>query len=258
MDKSKARKHVIGFTVLALVAGLFAAGASGGRTIVGNLMIDFHLDSAPHKLLRLVDTPIRFWGSARIQTKDGTTPPPLEHLMVEADRFGHLETRGLPVCTRRKLLATTAAQARGLCPGAIVGTGRGSGVVEFPEQSPIPASSPITFFNGPEIGGDPSVIVHAHLDIPAPTTYLVPIRIETIDNGIYGFRVEADVPPIAGGYGSITDFRFEFDRKWTLHGKELHYVNARCQIGHLQAFFETRFVDGTALNSHFVHPCQVR
>jgi hypothetical protein len=244
---------------LGLALALLAAGAAAGsRAIAGNLIVDFHVDSAPHRLPRLEDAPIRFWGSIELHTKDGSTPPPLKHLTVEADRFGHLETRGLPVCSRQKLVATTTAQARGICPGAIVGSGRGSGVIEFPEQAPIPASSPVTFFNGPEVDGDPTVIVHAHLDVPAPTTYLVPVRIETIHKGIYGFRIEGDIPPIAGGYGSITDFRFDIDRKWSYRGEKLSYVYARCQIGRLQAFFTTLFVDGTELHSHFVHPCQVR
>ena len=237
---------------------LIATAAEGREVTVGNLTIDFHLDSAPEELPRLENAPIRFWGSGALKTRDGSVPPPLQRLMFEADRFGHIETRGLPACCRQKLTATTSAQARKLCPGAIVGSGYGRGVVAFPEQAPIPAGSPITFFNGPTIEGDPSVIVHAHLTIPAPTTYLVPLRIETIDNGIYGFRAEADVPPIAGGYGSIADFRFRFDRKWSFEGERLSYVYARCQIGRLQGLIEAQFVDGTELRSHFVHACRVR
>ena len=259
MGKRRAGNRWATVALLCLMLALFAVtAASGSRAIAGNLVIDFTLDSAPDKLPRFEDAPIDFWGSAKLHTKDGSTPPQAEHLLFEADKFGHLETRGLPVCSRQKLVATTPAQARKLCPGAILGSGRGSGIVEFPEQAPIPASSPITFFNGPKVGGDPTVIVHAHLDVPAPTTYLVLVRIETIHNGIYGFRAEGDIPPIAGGYGSVTDFSFEFDRRWNYGGEKLSYINARCQIGRLQAYIEARFVDGTELHSHFVDPCRVR
>lgn len=241
---------------LIVLGAINAAGAN--RVTLGNLVVDFNFGSAPKKLPRHVDAPIKFWGSSRIRTRDGSTPTQLRHLKIEFDRFGHLETRGLPVCTQGKLVATTSPQARKLCPGAIVGTGFGSGIVEFPEQAPIPASSPITFFNGPSIDGDPSVIIHAHLDIPAPTTYLVPIRIEKIHRGVYGYRVESDIPPIAGGYGTITSFRFKADRKWNFHGEELSYLYARCPIGRLQALIQARFVDGSSLLTHFVDSCQAR
>jgi hypothetical protein len=253
------RKALGSWLALAAVLGLLAADAlATARVTGGNLVIDFNLDSAPNKLPRHEDAPIAFWGSGAFQTKDGTTPPPLRRMVFEIDRFGHLETRGLPTCSQAKLAATTAPQARKLCPGAIIGTGTGEGIVEFPEQAPIPARSPLTFFNGPRIGGDPSLIVHAHLTIPAPTTYLIPLRIERIHKGVYGFRVESEFPPIAGGYGSITSFDFRVDRKWQFKGQELSYVYARCPIGRLQARIETEFEDGTRLFTHFIHPCQAR
>ena len=101
-------------------------------------------------------------------------------------------------------------QARKLCPGAIVGKGFGHAVVKFPEQAPIPVSSPITIFNGPRIKGDPSVFAHFYTTVPVAVAFVVPIRIETIRNGRYGYRVNAEIPKIANGAGipisgSITD-----------------------------------------------------
>jgi hypothetical protein len=251
------RKAVGVWLVFTAILALLAADALGtSRVVAGNLVVDFDLSSAPDKLPRHEDAPIVFWGSGKFATKDGTTPPPLQRMIFEIDKFGHLETRGLPTCSRAKLEATTVPQARKLCPGAIVGTGTGHGIVEFPEQAPLPAQTPLTFFNGPSIGGDPSLIIHAHLTIPAPTTYLVPLRIESIHRGVYGFRVDSKLPPIAGGYGSITSFDFRFDRKWQFKGEELNYIYARCPIGHLQALIEARFKDDTRLSGHFVEPCQ--
>jgi hypothetical protein len=244
---------------LVAVSAVLAADALGtDRVIVGNLIVDFNLGSAPVKLPRHEDAPIKFWGSSKFQTRDGTTPPPLQRMTFEMDKFGHVETRGLPTCSRPKLEATTVPQARKLCPGAIVGTGTGRGIIEFPEQAPLPAQTPLTFFNGPRVGGDPSLIIHAHLTIPVPTTYLVPLRIERIQKGIYGFRIESKIPPIAGGYGSVTSFDFKVDRKWQAQGEELSYLYARCPIGRLQARIETQFGDGLELHSHFIDPCQAR
>lgn len=248
---------VAGACGLVALLGVTTAGAT--RVVAGNLVIDFAFGSKPEALPRDHDAPIEFWGSSTIRTKSGESPPPVEHLVVEFDKYGHLETRGLPKCTKAKLVATTPAQARRLCPGAIVGTGFGKAVVNFPEQAPIHAGSPVTFFNGPVIKGDPSVIVHAHLDVPAPTTYLVPIRIETINKGVYGFRVEADIPPIAGGYGSPIDFRFEAGRHWTYKGLELSYIYARCPRDRLlRARIEARFGDDSVLFGTFLNPCKIR
>lgn len=246
-----------------LSAGLIAlacAGTAGAtRMTAGNLVIDFGFGSAPRVLPGTHDAPIKFWGHADIRTKDGSAPPPVQRVMVEFDKFGHLETRGLAKCTKARLVATTPAKARKLCPGAIVGSGFGKAVVNFPEQAPIVAGSPVTFFNGPTIDGDPSVIIHAHLDVPAPTTYLIPVRIETIHKGVYGYRTEAKIPPIAGGYGSPTDFRFKAGRDWRFHGLELSYVNARCPNSRLlRARIEAKFEDDTTLFGSFLDSCQIR
>ncbi len=242
-------------------AGVVIAKAVGKpiRIPVGNLVIDFNLDSAPRKLPAQENAPISFWGSIGIRTSDDSVPSQLEHLAVELDRFGGVETRGLRVCRRSQLIATTTAQARRRCPGAIVGTGVGTATIAFPDQAPIDARAPLTFFNAPKIGGDDAVIVHAHLNIPVPTAYVLPVRIERIHHGIWGFRVESDIPEIAGGSGSITGFTFRFDdREWRFHGEEMHYISARCPIGRLQALIRAEFEDGTRMQAHFIDPCQAR
>lgn len=259
MKESRIWERWIAVALLGCLAALLLAnGASGSRVIAGNLVVDFDLSSAPDTLPRHEDAPIDFWGSGRFATGDGTTPPPLTGMTFEIDKYGHLETRGLPACSQAQLEATTVVQARKTCAGAILGTGTGRGVVEFPEQPPIPARTPLTFFNGPRIGGDPSLIVHAHLTVPAPTTYLVPLRIESISRGVYGFRIDSEFPPIAGGYGSVTSFDFRFDRRWRFKGEELSYIYARCPIGRLQALIEARFKDGSSVRGHFVEPCRAR
>ncbi|HEX6782470.1 MAG TPA: hypothetical protein VF125_10635 [Solirubrobacterales bacterium] len=244
---------IVGFVVIFAV-NLAKAEPFG----LGNLVVDFNLDSAPTKLPKYENAPVDFWGSGDFRTKDGTTPPKLERMTFEIDRFGELDTRGIPTCTQADLEATTVAQARRKCSRAIVGTGTGAAIVEFPEQAPLPAHSPLTFFNGPPIGGDPSLVLHAYLTVPVPTTYLMPLRIERIRNGVYGFRVASKLPPIAGGYGSITHFDFGFDRRWMYKGEKLSYVNARCETGRMQARFTVEFSDDTKIAGTFVDRCQAR
>jgi len=224
----------------------------------GNLIIDGEGGFAPTALPRNVDAPIKIYGSGKISTADGELPPVLETIQFEFDKHGSVDTTGLPKCSAAKLQATTVPQARKLCPGAIVGTGFGHAVVKFPEQAPIPANSPITLFNGPEIGGDPSVFAHAYTTVPAPVTFVIPVRIETISNGRYGYRVNAKIPKLAGGAGIPISGSIKVDRKWTYKGKQHSFVNARCPDGRLQAKGEFGFKDGTKLRGTFLRPCQVR
>ncbi|MDX6602232.1 MAG: hypothetical protein QOF13_1434 [Solirubrobacterales bacterium] len=245
--------------IAAAMAVLGVATAGATRVVAGNLVIDFGFGSAPKALPHSHDAPIKFWGHSTIGTVDGSAPAPVTHVTVEFDKFGHLETRGLARCTRAKLVATTPEKARRLCPGAIVGSGYGKAVITFPEQAPIEAGSAVTFFNGPEIGGDPSVIFHAHLDVPAPTTYLIPVRIERIHKGVYGYRIEATIPPIAGGYGAPTDFKFKAGRNWRFGGEELSYINARCPRSQvLRARIEAEFGEEALLHGSFLDTCRIR
>jgi hypothetical protein len=250
---------------VAAVVVLAAAGSALGvkkvtkiRIQAGDIVVNGEGGFTPTALPKNVDAPITLFGRGNISTVSGDYPPVLETIEFEFDKHGSVDTTGLPKCSAAKLKATTVPVARKLCPGAIVGEGRGTAVVLFPEQAPIKASSPITLFNGPRIGGDPSVLAHAHLTVPAPTTFIVPVRIETIHNGRYGYRVHARIPKIAGGAGHPLSGSLTVGRKWTFKGKKHSYVNARCADGRLQAVGEFGFKDGTQMSGTFLSPCQIR
>ena len=185
-------------------------------------------------------------------------PPILKTITILFDRHGSVITTGLPHCTRAKLVATDTAQARHNCPTSIVGEGHGTAVVKFPEQAPIKASSPLTLFNGPPKNGNPTVLAHAYLAVPSPTAYVVEIVIEKIHQGVYGYRTEATIPPIAGGAGVPISGSLKIGKKWTYKGRHYSYVNARCETGKLQAKGEFTFTDATRLEGTFIKPCRVR
>ncbi len=92
--------------------------------------------------------------------------------------------------------------------------------------------------------------------MPVATTFIVPVVIEKIHKGIYGYRVKAKIPKIAGGYGHPVSGRLTVDRKTTVKGKLHSYVNARCEIGRLQARGKFVFKDGTLLAGTFFRPCK--
>ncbi len=149
-------------------------------------------------------------------------------------------------------------QARKLCPGAIVGTGSAAPSSSSPNRRRSRPPRRSRSSTGPASGGDPSVLAHAYTTVPAPTTFIVPVRIETIHNGRYGYRVKAEIPKIAGGAGIPISGSIRVGRKWTYKGKKHSYINARCADGRLQAIGKFGFKDGTRMKGTFLSPCQIR
>jgi hypothetical protein len=251
------QKTVLRALAVAAVLLLAAAGSALAlRLHVGNIIVTTDGGFSPTTLPKHRFAPIRLHGYGKIGTADGSQPPVLEQIVLWFDKHGSVETRGLPVCTAAKLAATTTKQARKLCPGAVVGKGFGKAVVVFPEQPPIPASSPLTIFNGPEKHGNPTVLAHAHLTVPSPTTFVVPIEIQRVHAGRYGFKTVAQIPKIAGGAGIPIYGRLAIGREWKYKGKTLSYVNASCPDGRLQAKGQFRFKDGTFLQGTVLKPCK--
>lgn len=245
--------------IAAALGGLAIASSAGAVKVrVGDLILNADGGFAPTALPKYRDAPIKLYGSGRLSTVSGKLPPIAETVTIEYDRHGSVETAGLPVCRASKLETTTVARARRNCPGSIVGKGFGRAVVAFPEQRRIPISSPITLFNGPKKRGRPTVLAHAYTTVPVPTTFVVPIVIEKINKGVYGYRTIARIPKIAGGAGHGVSLRGTVGRKWTHKGRRRSYVNARCETGHLQARLAISFKDETFLTGTFVKGCTVR
>ena len=148
----------------------------------------------PTTLPKHKTAPITLHGEGRIGTTDGSLPPILKTLTVWYDKHGAVVTKGLPYCTKGKLAATTSATARKVCAGSIVGEGHGTALIAFPEQRPFKASSPITIFNAPPHNGNPTVLAHAYLIVPAPTTYIVPVEIQKVHVGPVRLQDRSDDP----------------------------------------------------------------
>ena len=253
------RKTLLRTLVVVVALGLLSAGAAEAIKLrIGNIVIVGDGGFSPTKLPKHRNAPIKLFGHASFKTVDGTRPSPLRTLTLEFDKHGAVETRGLPKCSQRKLVATTTPQARKLCPGAIVGRGFGTGVVELPEQRPIKVSSPLTLFNGPVTHGNPTVLGHAHIDYPGPTTYVISIEVQKVRHGRYGFKTIANFPKLVNGYGSPLSGHLTIGREWKWHGKRLSYANAHCADGRLQAKAEFSFEDGSFVQGTVFKPCTVR
>ena len=248
-------KFLIATVLVALTA---TATASALKVRVGDLVLNADGGFSPTALPKHTDAPITLHGGGKLSTVSGELPPIAETLVIEFDRHGSVQTAGLPVCRAPQLQATNVATARRHCRGSIVGKGFGKAIIDFPEQKPIPVSSPITLFNGPRKHGDPTLFAHAFITVPVPVALVVPIVIERIHHGVYGYRTEARIPAIAGGAGHGVSVTGTVGRRWTFKGHKHSYVNARCETGHLQARVEVSFKDRTFLTGTFLKPCSVR
>jgi hypothetical protein len=247
-----------GLCALTALALLAAGTAIAAKFVLGNVVVvadgGFHPNALPHKSF----APIVIRGHATIATKNGATPPPLKTILLLLDRNGRLETRGLPACDPSKVANKTVAGARGVCRRAIVGTGSAKAILTLPGQAPIPATSPLTFFNGPRQGGNATVVIHAYTTTPTPTTYVAVTTIAKVRMGRFGYRVSTDVPSIAGGYGSLTAGSLAVHRVYTYRGRRRSYTSARCADGLLEVHGKLTFADGTIIAGTVFKPCWTR
>jgi len=241
---------------LAAMLALAACGSAWGLTAeIGKDYVSATAQLRPRVLPPHGGAPLTLSSVTRIGTRDGSSPAPLKTLQFLFDKHGYVDAKGVPVCTMAKLEGTTPAVARKRCAGALVGTGVGKGIVTMPGQSPVEVSSPLSFFNGPPVRGLPTVIVHGYETIPAAKTLLVPIVIERIKHGRYGYRARIEVPPIADGYGSATLATGKIGLTHKHDGREVGFLNAYCAGGRLQVYGTLSFVNGNFFPAVIASPC---
>jgi hypothetical protein len=251
-------KTLLRAVAVAALAGLLAgANAYGLKSVIGPTAVSTTATIFPRALPAKKDVPVTVSSVTRIKTNDGSQPPELSRLIFGFDRNGSVDTRGLPVCTEAKLAGTTSALARKRCSGAIVGEGVGKAEIRLPGLAPEEVSMPLTFFNAPPAGGNPSLIAHAYETVPTPKTLLVPIAVERIHQGRYGYKVTVELPEIAGGYGAATLAKATIGKTWKRGGKTVGYVNAHCSGGRLQVHGSLSFRDGDFFPGTLTSPCHV-
>jgi hypothetical protein len=251
------RLWMVGALLLAFASLL--AGSAGGATVrVGTLVLHADGGFEPRLLPKHSFAPIHFQGYGQIKTTNGSVPPALQHVKLEFDRDGRLTTAGLPVCPVAKLEGATTEQARQRCRDAIVGSGHIAAVVNLIGLAQIELRVPLTFFNGPPHDGNPTVLGHARAPFPISETYVIVAPIEKRHGSIYGYRTAFDIPPIAGGFGSLTRIDAKIGRRYRSGGRERSYVSARCSDYILQTRGFFAFADGTVIYGSAFKTCTPR
>jgi hypothetical protein len=229
------------------VAGI-ATGADKPVTVeAGNLRVTFNGGFSPKKLPKKKFAPITLKASGKIETKDGTHPPALKSVVLESDKNGAINVKGIPVCKSGKLQSRDTTAAEKACPKSIIGTGTTDIEVQFPESKPIPVESKLVVFNGGFSGGTTTLYIHAFITVPTPAAVVTTVKIKKIHNGRYGLKSVATIPKIAGGSGSVTAFSLKITKKGVL--------TAKCPDGKLQVHGDALFADGTKASATILRTC---
>src|ERR1700761_9472178 len=135
------RKHVLIVLALGALVAVSAVGiatAAGGETpvsvTVGNIKLTANGGFSPTGLSKTKQTPIELKASGEVATVDGTPPPAIREVILEADKAGEVHTKGIPTCKMSKLLARETKAAEKACPTAIIGSGEANAEVAVEEQ----------------------------------------------------------------------------------------------------------------------------
>ena len=189
------RRKVVVVALAALMAVMaIAASAEAIKLRAGNIIIVADGGFTPTKLPRKENAPITIYGGGKISTVNGELPPILETIDIEFDRHGAVDTVGLPVCRPGQLEATTVEQARKTCGGRDRRQGqrlaRSSSSPNRRRSRPPRRSRSSTARRRATRPCSPTPTS----TVPVPTTFIVPVEIEKINKGIYGYRTHGEDP----------------------------------------------------------------
>jgi hypothetical protein len=239
----------LGALIAVSVAGIAMAGNSTPVTVkAGNLEVTYNGQFTPSTLPKKKLAPISLSASGSIKTLDGTHPPALKEVILETDKNGAINTKGIPVCTAGKLQARDTKAAEKVCGKSIIGTGQTKVEVQFPEQRPVIVDSKLLVINGGTSGGKTTLFIHAYFSAPVTGAIVTTVKIKKVHNGRYGLKSVASIPKIANGAGSVLSFNLTINKKGVL--------TAKCPDGKLQAKATGIFADGTKATGAIVRTCK--
>lgn len=239
-------KRTLLLLVALLACALPAEGALGAAMVeTREIRLKLNADFQPLNLPKRSFAPVQFEGYLDVAKPGGGAPPALTQVIMDFDRDGRLDVAGLPTCAPERIATASVGEARSLCKGAIVGSGKLEALVSLP-GGPVPTASALTLFNGPRQEGHPTVVVHARIQVPATQTYAFVVPIEKRP-GEFRYRATVNLPELAGGLGAITHINVKIGRRYTAGGVKRSYVAARCTDHILRSHGIFTFANGLVI-----------
>lgn len=256
------RKRPSSILVLGLVMALACAGmASAFKTSIPlprGPEVAVNGGFKPTKLPKGKLAPAHFDLSGTIGMPDGSRPPAMEQLIVEADKDVTIDAKGLATCNPLRIEATNASAVPGGCKTARVGRGTLEFEVAPPEVTPFAVKGRVAAFNRGVRGGVTTILVHGYLSSPVSTGVAIWVKASKRRRGPFGTRWVATIPSIAGGTASLTKFELELFRLFTYKGRRRSYLLAKCPDGELLTHTEWTFDESTKLAASILQPCTPR
>jgi hypothetical protein len=259
----KAGRALLALVALALVATLTAAGiAHGERSQSGNLIVSLDGELSPLKLPRDRAAPVSVSLDGGLQTADGALLPRVTEVELGLPGRGVVSTQGLPTCSQRRLRNTTTAEAREVCGGALVGSGRLQADVLLPNQGPFRIHAELLAFNG-TADGRRAVLMHAFAAKP-PTVVVLPFVFRQ-GSGRFGTALVADLPPTLGPWPHFAHFQMTLGRRYSYRGRGRSYLSASCPVpprftAGFFSFAKATFtlLDGSEIGTGIARSCRAR
>jgi hypothetical protein len=262
---SPAPKKALAAAAAALLALALGAGAAQGVQVCGDahLCVAFHGNISPARLPRSGSAPVSVLMGGKVKTTDKSTPPKLEKIILDINRHGHLQTKGLPTCSLGKLNSISSRGARKVCGEALVGHGNVTSRISLPDQGTFSTNGPLLAFNGRR-HGRPAIFAQVSTQGLLPLTYVIVFEVRK-GKGKFGTSLLGTLPPIASEYGYISSFDMTLQRRYRYRGQRLSYAAAGCPApkGFTEASFTFAkasyiFADGQQLSSVLNRQCKVR
>jgi hypothetical protein len=212
--------------LLVLALFCFAALAQAETVQRGQLRVSFQGALSPHTLPRSSEAPIRVSVAAKIAAAGKKVPPQLRRMSIAINRYGILDTKGLPICRLDQIQPATTEDALAACRRSMIGEGTFSAEVLLKGQAPFPSRGKVYAFNG-ELNGKPAILAHVYGTQPAPTSYTLPFVIAQ-GKGTFGTTLVASLPQVTSNSGYVTGLSLKLGKTYSAGGRRHSYLSASC------------------------------
>ena len=218
-----------GIAFLALALAVLLVGTAGAERVQnGNLIVSLDGGITPRELPRDRPAPVAVHLSGRVLTSDKVPLPRVNWIRLELAWRGVLNTHGLAVCPRARLLGADTRQAIEHCGNAMVGRGQLFARIFVPNQRPFDVRAHLTAFNGRTKAGRSAVLVHSYATYP-PVAFVIPFSVHH-KKGAFRTVLVALIRRSTGPWPHVANFQVSVSRSFSHQGERRSYLSASCPI----------------------------
>lgn len=230
------KRLVISLSAAAVLLASVGANAAGGVDIClrasgacpDRILPTLEAAVLPRKLPATEYAPIRWRLSGKFSTGDAH-PPALREMELDIDKDVRLNVEGYPSCGIGKVRQPSDPSVMAACGDALLGKGEAHLEIAQAEGSPSKPPGHLLIFNAGKEGGVAKILVRGSF----PGEVVVSTISVTKHGG--GIHSLAQIPRIADGMGSLTDFTFTVGGTHRRGVERIGYFEAKCPDGVFRA-----------------------